>query len=262
MQDYGEVVCIVGSSASAYNCGIFMQADASLAVEPLYPQVCQQVPVSAPVKETNVISPVELSRRLNSLPCALSFHRDELSSLLHLILESRHVGLCLRNALQLWASSTASLSVLQLVAALFFLPPVLTAGQVIWLSCITVPILSVSLMGAPTDPSVMNIATGKNSRSVDKATLRLVLWSYGLKFLPSLIVLLAIYGTTLMALCDQVSPDCRETPSCIWVYPARNGTVADGVWSGWGDLAHRHLLYTIQHSTAMAFVVYLGNIPV
>lgn len=28
MQDYGEVVCIVGSSASAYNCAIFMQADA------------------------------------------------------------------------------------------------------------------------------------------------------------------------------------------------------------------------------------------
>lgn len=28
MQEYGEVVCIVGSSASAYNCAIFMQADA------------------------------------------------------------------------------------------------------------------------------------------------------------------------------------------------------------------------------------------
>lgn len=28
MQEYGEVVCIVGSSASAYNCALFMQADA------------------------------------------------------------------------------------------------------------------------------------------------------------------------------------------------------------------------------------------
>lgn len=31
MQEYGEVVCIVGSSASAYNCAIFMQADARYA---------------------------------------------------------------------------------------------------------------------------------------------------------------------------------------------------------------------------------------
>lgn len=61
----------------------------SLAVEPLYPQVGQQVPVCVPVEETNIISPVELSRRLNALPCALSFHRDELPSLLHLMLKSR-----------------------------------------------------------------------------------------------------------------------------------------------------------------------------
>ena len=133
--------------------------------------MCQQVPVSVPVTETNVISPIELSRRLNSLPCALSFHRDELSSLLHLVLESRHVGLCLRNVLQLWASSVASLSVLQIMAAILFLPPIMTAGQIIWITCITIPILSVSLLGAPTDPAVMNIATGKNSRNVDRAVI-------------------------------------------------------------------------------------------
>ena len=28
MQEYGEVVCIVGSSASSHNSAIFMQADA------------------------------------------------------------------------------------------------------------------------------------------------------------------------------------------------------------------------------------------
>lgn len=137
-------------------------------MEPLYPQVCQQVPVFSPTTQTNTVTPAEMSRRLNSLPCALSFHRDELSSLLHLVLESRHVGFCLRNVLQLWAASIASLSAVQLGAALFFLPPIFTTGQVIWLTCIIIPLLSVSLMGAPTDPGVMNIATGKNSRKVDK----------------------------------------------------------------------------------------------
>ena len=135
----------------------------------MYPQVCQQVNVCSPVADVGTPSPVELSRRLNSLPCALSFHRDELpSSLLHLVLESRHVGLCLRNVLQLWAAASVSLSTLQLGAALLFLPPVLTTGQVLWMSCLTVPILSTSMMGAPTDSRVMNIATGKNIRSVDR----------------------------------------------------------------------------------------------
>ncbi|XP_057369494.1 transmembrane protein 94-like isoform X2 [Daphnia carinata] len=257
MQEYGEVVCIVGSSASAYNCALFMQADASLAVEPLYPQVCQQVPVVSPVSQTNVLSPAELSRRLNSLPCALSFHRDELSSLLHLVLESRHVGFCLRNVLQLWAASIASLSTVQLIAALFFLPPIFTTGQVLWLSCIIIPLLSISLMGAPTDPDVMNIATGKNSRKIDKGTFKFVLWSYGLKFLPSMIILLIFYGASLLSLCSYVNSDCQMVSKCLWVYPSQNGTVLKGLWSGWGEPAHEHLLYTVQHTTALAFVIFL-----
>lgn len=39
MQSYGEIVVCVGSSASASNADIFLQADCSIAIEPLYPQV-------------------------------------------------------------------------------------------------------------------------------------------------------------------------------------------------------------------------------
>lgn len=39
MQSYGEIVVCVGSSASAANADIFLQADCSIAIEPLYPQV-------------------------------------------------------------------------------------------------------------------------------------------------------------------------------------------------------------------------------
>lgn len=89
--------------------------------------------------------------------------------------------------------------------------------------------------------------------------LSFVTWNYGFKFLPSLILLVAIFGTTLMSLCTEVEGlDCTDAPTCSWVYPARNGTVASGSWSGWGDAASWHSLYTIQHCTAMAFVVYLG----
>ena len=43
MQDYGEVVCVLGSAANHHNMKVFMQADASLAIEPLYPQVSNWV---------------------------------------------------------------------------------------------------------------------------------------------------------------------------------------------------------------------------
>ena len=39
MQENGEVVATLGSSANFHNMRIFLASDASLAVEPLYPQV-------------------------------------------------------------------------------------------------------------------------------------------------------------------------------------------------------------------------------
>lgn len=39
MQEHGEVVAMLGSSANFHNIRSFLAADASLAVEPLYPQV-------------------------------------------------------------------------------------------------------------------------------------------------------------------------------------------------------------------------------
>ena len=39
MQENGEVVATLGSSANHHNIRIFLASDASLAVEPLYPQV-------------------------------------------------------------------------------------------------------------------------------------------------------------------------------------------------------------------------------
>ena len=43
MQDYGEIVCVIGSSSSRQNTSIFLQANASIAIEPLMPQTCTQV---------------------------------------------------------------------------------------------------------------------------------------------------------------------------------------------------------------------------
>lgn len=39
MQSYNEIVVCIGSSASNANAEIFLQANCSVAIEPLYPQV-------------------------------------------------------------------------------------------------------------------------------------------------------------------------------------------------------------------------------
>ena len=53
MQENGEVVVLLGSSANYHNIQTFLTADASLSVEPLYPQVApslyrQEAPSPSP----------------------------------------------------------------------------------------------------------------------------------------------------------------------------------------------------------------------
>lgn len=58
-----------------------------IGVEPLYPQVCQKVPVLVPTKEDQGPSPVDLSRLLNTISCSLSIKREDPIAIFHLILE-------------------------------------------------------------------------------------------------------------------------------------------------------------------------------
>jgi hypothetical protein len=58
-----------------------------VAVEPLYPQVCQKLPVLVTTTESQGISPVDLSRALNSVACSLSVKREDPVAIFHLIME-------------------------------------------------------------------------------------------------------------------------------------------------------------------------------
>lgn len=58
MQDYGEIVCVIGSASSRVNTPVFLQANASIAIEPLTAQSCQNT-CSKVGRRTNV------SRKLN-----------------------------------------------------------------------------------------------------------------------------------------------------------------------------------------------------
>ncbi|XP_059477239.1 transmembrane protein 94 isoform X2 [Neocloeon triangulifer] len=253
MQEHGEVVCAMGSSANADNMPIFMQADASMAVEPLYPQVCQRISVFSPYTTLkDGISPIELSRILNSVSCSVSFIREEPISIFHLIMECRHYMQCLTNCLQFWLSSSVAVSIIQVVAIVSLLPPLFTIGQILWLQCVVIPILALSLIGKPTDTQIMQRATGKNQFLINTDTIFFVAWFYGSKFIPAGIVLLSLYTAALSKLC----PLLNGVEICSLVYPEVSLNRTESVlWQGWGT--NLSSLTALQHATCLLWVIHL-----
>ncbi|KAL9880064.1 transmembrane protein 94 isoform X1 [Glossina fuscipes] len=238
MQSYGEIVVCLGSSASNSNAEIFLQSDCSIAVEPLYPQVCQDIeafseanifnnrlkllrkrngtatelhPDALAVEELlesglygntvevqpiqssgNTVSPIYLSRQLNSLPCSISVKREDSLSLVAIIELSRRFSSGLWNCIQFWASCAGSLASVNVLSTCLSLPPVLSPVMVLYLMCIPVPLISLALAHIDMDPKIMNRATGKKQTKYDSRVFGFVLWCYGCKFMTP--VLLTILG--------------------------------------------------------------------
>ncbi|XP_076171835.1 transmembrane protein 94-like protein l(2)k05819 isoform X1 [Ptiloglossa arizonensis] len=254
MQDYGEVVCVLGSSANAENMPIFMQADAGVAVEPLYPQVCQRVPVLSPTREDQGPSPVDLSRALNSIACSLSVKREDPIAVFHLIMEARHYMKCLWNCVQFWLCCTVTLSFTQAVSGFLLLPPLFSVDQVLWLSCLIIPMLSISMIATPKDPTIMQHATGKNQCTVNGQVALFVLWCYGSKFLPTVVTIVLSQCISFLTLC----PTYTTTDSkCLYVYPDSHGEVS---WGGWG--AKPNVMLAIQHFALTLLVLHLVTISI
>lgn len=167
MQEFEEVVCVIGSMANDSNIPIFLQADASISIDPIYPHACINEPIRPADTFTNqelpknFTTPTDLANTLTSLPCSLSMPRQNAIIFYQLIMTSRDYMLKMRNIFQFFLSSCLSLSLAQMISSMLFLPPLLSPGIVLWLSFIVIPLLSVSLMGVQSDPNVMNVATGK-----------------------------------------------------------------------------------------------------
>lgn len=253
MQDYGEVVCVLGSSANAENMPIFMQADAGVAMEPLYPQVCQRIPVLIPTREDQGPSPVDLSRALNSIACSLSVKREDPIAIFHLIMEARHYMTCLWNCVQFWLCCTVTLSFTQALSGFLLLPPLFSVDQVLWLCCLIIPMLSISMIATPMDPTIMQRATGKNQCTVNGRIALFVLWCYGSKFLPTIITIVLSQCISFLTLCPAYTTDSK----CLYVYPDAQGSVS---WGGWGDKPN--IILVIQHFALSLLVLHLVTISV
>ena len=207
MQENGEVVCVLGSAYNMDNMSTFLVADVSIGVEPLFPEVCVAQAVMQGDEDLvrnlspKFLSPTGLSEQLISLPCSLTLHREDPICLYRLIMEARNIMAGVRNSLQFLLCCTMSLALVQLLASILFLPPLLSSGQVLWLVFFVFPVLSFSLMGVPLDPEVMRVASGKNL-NLDRRSVLYFLFCYLIKFTPSMLLVIGIFIWSLVNFCD------------------------------------------------------------
>ncbi len=220
MQRYNEVVVCMGSSASNSNSEIFLQANCSIAMEPLYPQVCQNLPAYTESniynnkqslmkrqsrtnilmkipRKTVTISPIYLSRMLNSLACSISVCRDDPISMIGLIELSRRFLIGLWNFVQFWVCSAVMFAILNTLCCLVSLPPMLAPDCIVYLMCFVITLLSLTLVKTEPDAQVMNRANGKKQSTISSDYVIFILWSYGCKFLPIVIIMFVTYCITL-----------------------------------------------------------------
>ena len=212
LQENGEVVVTIGSSANYHNMRIFLTADASISLEPLYPQVCHQIPVmTAP---SAGLGPTELARHLISLPVSVSIKREDDVSVYRAIIRSRRHVLAIRHGLQLWTSCCMFLSSLVMTSLFLSLPSPLTPPQMLIITSFYTPLLSTASFFSAYDSNISNISTGKNKSILfNKSSLLLSIWCYGSRFL---IAFLAVSLTHFLAILN-LSSRCKtrqEDKSC------------------------------------------------
>lgn len=205
MQEYGEVVCCIGSTATLQNTQVFMQANASIGIEPLYSKWCRREPIMAEPWEEDELSPMDLNRVFNSLGCSLHFYRDNNISLIQLIAEARHHCITTRNCFILMLSFHITISLIQVLTSLLQLPPVLSSHHLLWLMFVIVPLLSIAQMGAPLDTHIMSLATGKNNEHTHKEIVGQYSIYYICRFVPSIAVTILCFALTLFEVCNTVS---------------------------------------------------------
>ncbi|XP_063575007.1 transmembrane protein 94 isoform X13 [Pongo abelii] len=208
MQEYGEVTCCLGSSANLRNSCLFLQSDISIALDPLYPSRCSwetfgYATSTSMAQASDGPSPLQLSGQLNSLPCSLTFRREETISIIRLIEQARHATYGIRKCFLFLLQCQLTLVVIQFLSCLVQLPPLLSTTDILWLSCFCYPLLSISLLGKPPHSSIMSMATGKNLQSIPKKTQHYFLLCFLLKFSLTISSCLICFGFTLQSFCDS-----------------------------------------------------------
>ncbi|XP_069373457.1 transmembrane protein 94 isoform X3 [Paralichthys olivaceus] len=233
MQENREVTCCLGSAANFRNSCLFLQSDLSIALDPLYPSQCSWETFGYATGggfngEVEGLSPLRLSGQLNSLGCSVTFHQGESVSMIKLIEQARHTTYGIRKCFLFLLQCQLSLVIIQFLACLAQLPPPMNTTDILWLSCFSCPLLSVSLLGKPPDCSVMAVATGKNLDAIPRKTQNYFLGCFLLKFGLTVCAYLLAFGFTLQEVCLR-SSNCtsvENSTNCLHLFAASSSDKA------------------------------------
>uniref|UniRef100_A0A3B4DQM9 Cation-transporting P-type ATPase C-terminal domain-containing protein n=1 Tax=Pygocentrus nattereri TaxID=42514 RepID=A0A3B4DQM9_PYGNA len=222
MQEYGEVVCCLGSSQNINNNGIFLQSDISIALEPLAP-TCTQSSSDAhqrPPHSQDSVSLAQLSSAICGLACTVQLHHQDNSTVIKLIKQARHITAGIRKCFLFLLQCQLSLVLIQILASVCQLPPPLATSDVLFLSCLYFPMLSVSLLGKPSDSSIMKVPTGKNLRFLPKKTLRFFMLCFLVKFGLTVCIYLTCFGLVLHSFCLEINHEDEKLchPTALLMY--------------------------------------------
>ncbi|XP_073698786.1 transmembrane protein 94-like [Garra rufa] len=219
MQEYGEVVCCLGSSQNINNNEIFLQSDISIALDPLVPTCCWSNS-NAALNTSDSLSVIQLSSAICGLACTVQFNQQDNNTVIRLIKQARHTTAGIRKCFLFLLQCQLSLVLIQILACVCQLPPPLGTSDVLFLSCFYFPLLSVSLLGKPSDSSIMKVPTGKNLRFLPKKTLRLFVLCFLVKFGLTVCTFLTCFGLMLHSFCLDINHEDEELchPTSLLTY--------------------------------------------
>ncbi|KAI9596057.1 hypothetical protein BDF19DRAFT_439502 [Syncephalis fuscata] len=166
-QQYGEVICAMGSVLDDLNDLQFASANIAIGIEPLPRHVHQRDTSYSRDDKTEHqgrVSALAVSTMLNRLACSFTMKHDtSLYVLNQLIGEARQFLSAFRQAIAFFALCSVSLCSILFISACMVLPQALSAGETIWTITIILPVLAFSLINAPQDPDIMKLMPGKNA---------------------------------------------------------------------------------------------------
>lgn len=221
MQENGEIVGVLGSTLNYRNAEIFCQANASIGIEAIQPSVCAHEDYDTESRPTtggddsSTYNAVWLAHSISSLPCSLSVGVGERISLLNLIAVSRHLLMLARTSLVFYLNCSLFLTCIQFFNQITLVPPLISTGAVIYFLIVPLPLISGSLAASPRDDeNVLKFATPKNVGSSSNVAVKMFLFGYFVKFLPTAIFVASIYKITLSLLCPTGGVSSMRRPFC------------------------------------------------
>ncbi|XP_076820239.1 transmembrane protein 94-like isoform X2 [Clavelina lepadiformis] len=226
MQKYNEVVCCIGSSDDVHNMSVFTQADISIGLPPILDSHKESATSSSVDEDrheadshdylrilSNSTKLMTCARSLNTFPCSVNLsHEESMATIFEMIKQARQLLTLTNVCLILYIKCLFMVSLVQLFSHILHLPAVFAPVDLFWLCYITIPCLSFSILGSPSDPDLMSQAS-LNNTSRSTTFLNIIFQNFThfvMKFFPSCMTVLVIHTLGLHSSCQSLqNQNCK-----------------------------------------------------